>query len=472
MLLLTSSLITRCSESVVSWTRRSVTWGVALALTAVSLSASHAEELVWLTDLEQAKQQAAAEKKSIFVDFTGSDWCVWCIRLDREVLAMPEFQKAAEDFVFVKLDFPNDRTNQPAEERARNEELSKAYAVSGFPTVLLLDDQGRPFASTGYQAGGPEAYISHLDELLAKRAERDAALEKAAQATGLDRARLLDQAIAQLDPSVVTRFYKEVVDEIGMLDANDEAGLRTKYFAAEDKERLAALIARVDVAARNLGPAQALATVDAALQEQRMPPEVRREILSRKVAILRKAEMINDIAAAYDEILSIEGLPNHIYEQDFVAKAYALVAAGDPEGAIETLTDRIQSTLENRPLVQTRAELYARTDRYEEALKDLQIVWQHAQREPEVLVEVAIAEADCLLSLEREDDAIAALDRVLGRSDLDEELRGDTLIEKAMILRELDRVEDAIKAEDEAVKITTDARRRAQLLQIIESLRK
>lgn len=431
-----------------------------------------AQELHWYTDLDQAKEEAAAEKKSILVDFTGSDWCVWCIRLDREVLSTVEFQKAAEKFVFVKLDFPNDRSNQPAEERSRNEELSNQYGVSGFPTVLLLDDQGRPYASTGYQAGGPEAYMAHLDTLLAKRAERDAALEKAAEATGLDRARLLDQAIASLDPSVVNRFYREIVDEIGTLDANDEAGLRTKYFAAEDKERLAALVARVDVAARNLAVTQALETVDQALLEQRLPAEIRREILSRKVAILRKADLLSDIAAAYDEILAIEGLPRHIYEQDFVAKAYALVAAGDEEAAIETLTQRISSTLENRPLVQVRAELYSRTERYEEALADLQTVWNNSLREPDVLVEVAIAQADCLLSLEREDEAIAALDRVLERNDLDEELRGDTLIEKAMILRELDRVQAATEAEDEAVRITTDARRRAQLLKIIESLRK
>ena len=446
--------------------------GVLLASWIASAHRSAGEELNWLTDLDEAKQVAQAEGKSIFVDFTGSDWCVWCIRLDREVLATEEFAAAADKWVFVKLDFPNDRSNQPAEERARNEELSKEYSVSGFPTVLLLDDQGRPFASTGYREGGPEPYLQHLEEMLVVRATRDAMFEKAEAATGLERARLLDEAIGSIDTSVVNQFYREVVEEIGTLDADDEAGLRSKYFAAEDKERQAELLARVDLAARGLAAPQALVTVEEVLAEKRLPADVRHEIIQRKIAILRKAGLENDMVLAYDELLAIEGLAPFVYEQDFVAKAYALVAIGREEDAIETLTNRIASTLENRSLLQTRAELFARTDRYEDALKDLAVVASHAQREPDVLVEVAVAQADCLLSLEREDEALAALDQVLARKDLDEELRGDTLIEKAMILRELDRSDEAVTAEDEAVRITTDARRRAQLLQIIETLRK
>ena len=82
----------------------------------------------WLTDLEAAKKQAAAEKKDILVDFTGSDWCVWCIRLKKEVFDQKAFEPAAKDFVFVELDFPRGKQQDPAV-KAKNEALAKQFSI-------------------------------------------------------------------------------------------------------------------------------------------------------------------------------------------------------------------------------------------------------------------------------------------------------------------------------------------------------
>ncbi|GDY18117.1 hypothetical protein LBMAG55_14400 [Verrucomicrobiota bacterium] len=118
----------------------------------------------WLTDLEAAKKQAAAEKKDILVDFTGSDWCGWCIRLKKEVFDQPEFAEASKKFVLVELDFPRGKKQSP-ELKAKNEALSKQFAIAGFPTILLLDAQGQVYAQTGYQEGGAKQYLAHLDTL-------------------------------------------------------------------------------------------------------------------------------------------------------------------------------------------------------------------------------------------------------------------------------------------------------------------
>lgn len=118
----------------------------------------------WLTDLEAAKKQAAAEKKDILVDFTGSDWCGWCIRLKKEVFDQPEFAEASKKFVLVELDFPRGKKQAP-ELKAKNEALSKQFAIAGFPTILLLDAQGQVYAQTGYQEGGAKQYLAHLDTL-------------------------------------------------------------------------------------------------------------------------------------------------------------------------------------------------------------------------------------------------------------------------------------------------------------------
>ena len=134
---------------------------IALCLSVVAVSAAEP----WLTDLEAAKKVAQAEKKEILVDFTGSDWCGWCIRLKKEVFDQKEFAAATKDFVLVELDYPQ-KKQQSAEVKAKNKALSEKFAIEGFPTIMLLDSNGEAFAQTGYQDGGPVKYLAHLAELL------------------------------------------------------------------------------------------------------------------------------------------------------------------------------------------------------------------------------------------------------------------------------------------------------------------
>ena len=122
----------------------------------------------WETDFELAKQRAKDEKKDLLVDFTGSDWCGWCIRLKKEVFDQPAFQEyAKKNLIMVELDYPRKKV-LPEKEKKQNEELAKKYEIQGYPTILLLNSKGREVARTGYQEGGPEKYIEHVKELLKK----------------------------------------------------------------------------------------------------------------------------------------------------------------------------------------------------------------------------------------------------------------------------------------------------------------
>lgn len=117
----------------------------------------------WLTDLDAAKAKAAKENKYILVDFTGSDWCGWCIKLDNEVFSKPEYKTWAEkNLVQVSLDFPRKKA-QSADLKAKNNALAQQYGVTGFPTILILSPKGELVQKTGYQKGGPAAYVSHLE---------------------------------------------------------------------------------------------------------------------------------------------------------------------------------------------------------------------------------------------------------------------------------------------------------------------
>ncbi len=135
---------------------------ISFSLFGFSASAGEA----WLTDLEAAQAKAKAENKSILVDFTGSDWCGWCIKLDEEVFSQADFKEYAEaELVLVEIDFP--RKKQISDElSAKNEELAKKYGVRGFPTILLLSPDGEILGRTGYQRGGAAEYVTHIKDLL------------------------------------------------------------------------------------------------------------------------------------------------------------------------------------------------------------------------------------------------------------------------------------------------------------------
>ena len=121
----------------------------------------------WTEDYKAAQQEARAAGKFLLLDFTGSDWCGWCKRLDAEVFSKKAFKEyAAKNFVGVTIDFPHGRS-LPASRKRTNEELAGKYEVMGFPTIILLAPDETVVGRTGYQFGGPEAYVQHLEAMIA-----------------------------------------------------------------------------------------------------------------------------------------------------------------------------------------------------------------------------------------------------------------------------------------------------------------
>lgn len=121
----------------------------------------------WFADFDKAQAKAKEAKKDLLVDFTGSDWCGWCIRLDKEVFSQDAFKAGVEDhFILVALDFPRDEAllaKVPNPER--NQELGEKYGVRGYPSILLMTPDGTVYGRTGYRPGGAEPYVQHLNEL-------------------------------------------------------------------------------------------------------------------------------------------------------------------------------------------------------------------------------------------------------------------------------------------------------------------
>ena len=121
-----------------------------------------AGEPQWETDLQVAQKLAAKGDRAILVNFSGSDWCGWCKKLDREVFRNEKFLDFADkELVLVQIDFPRYK-KLSSELRKANEGLAKEYGVQGFPTVLLLDANKKVLLRTGFQPGGASSYVDHL----------------------------------------------------------------------------------------------------------------------------------------------------------------------------------------------------------------------------------------------------------------------------------------------------------------------
>ncbi|HTD68765.1 MAG TPA: thioredoxin family protein, partial [Candidatus Limnocylindria bacterium] len=118
-----------------------------------------------LTDYDAALKQAKDENKLVLIDFTGSDWCGWCIKLKSEVFDQPEFAAFANaNLVLLEVDFPRRKTLSAAQ-RSANAKLADLYNVRGYPTVFILNTTGRPISQINYEGGGASAFIQGLKKI-------------------------------------------------------------------------------------------------------------------------------------------------------------------------------------------------------------------------------------------------------------------------------------------------------------------
>lgn len=138
---------------------------VALLACWAALQVSAADKIAWQTDVPKAEAQAKTENKLVLLDFTGSDWCGWCIKLDHETFSKSEWADyAKKNLVSVEVDFPRAK-EQSASLKSANEALQKKYNVEGFPTIVVLKPDGTVvWKHEGYLAGGPKAMIAEIEK--------------------------------------------------------------------------------------------------------------------------------------------------------------------------------------------------------------------------------------------------------------------------------------------------------------------
>ena len=120
----------------------------------------------WRTDFNNAASAAKVSGKYILLDFSGSDWCGWCKRLEKEVFSQDAFKEFAEEnLVCVLIDFPSAK-KQPKELKQQNKDLARKYDIKGYPTIIILSPDGKLVGKSGYLQGGPWEYARHLKKII------------------------------------------------------------------------------------------------------------------------------------------------------------------------------------------------------------------------------------------------------------------------------------------------------------------
>lgn len=137
----------------------------------------------WLTDLPTAQAKAQAENKSVLIHFSGSDWCGWCMKLRKEVFAKAEFDSyARSNLVLLIVDFPKHKP-VAAGIQSTNQRVAEQFQVQGFPTLILLDCQGKRLGNVNYSQGGTKPFLAEVERLRQSTLAHETAAAALAAAT-------------------------------------------------------------------------------------------------------------------------------------------------------------------------------------------------------------------------------------------------------------------------------------------------
>lgn len=287
----------------------------------------------WMNDLEAAKARAAAENKAVLVDFTGSDWCGWCIRLRQQVLDTPAFEAYAKDkFVLMEVDVPQ---NPKFDKNllARNQKLCEQYGVEGFPTILVLNPKGDVVGGVGGFVPTVDAISKPLDAAL----NTAALLQKAESQQGAEQLATLAQAYRSL-PEDLRQNAVALRQRIISLDPQDTTGLVRLQRIQDQREALQRKLSTTETTS------QAIAAIDEALATAE--PENKPGMLQIKFQIvLMSAQTVDDVKAA-------AAIARQAVDADPKAspEAYKRVDAitADPEGILKRL-QRVRSQVQGAP---------------------------------------------------------------------------------------------------------------------------
>lgn len=274
----------------------------ALLIAARALSAAGA--LVWQPDFGEASKLAKDGKQDFFVFVNGSDWSAAARAYKKTVIQSPVLEQAfGKAFVWLEVDRPDRAT---AEQKAAAQK-NKGFEVvlRNYPGVALLDADGRCYLKLEAPQGGVDALVAAVKQARALKDRRDATLERAAKATGVERAKLLGAALEGMGDYALQNgrhSHRALLDEIKKLDPQDAAGTLRRLTFNPDA-----------LAERELWPlvnekkyAEALALVDKELKDARNNLWLRQHLLGLRFYVFQSQERLDEAVQTLKQIIQAD----------------------------------------------------------------------------------------------------------------------------------------------------------------------
>ncbi|MBI9098541.1 MAG: thioredoxin family protein [Spirochaetaceae bacterium] len=192
----------------------------------------------WINDMTVALERAKTEDKDLLINFTGSDWCSWCIKIRDEIFSHNEFiDEAPKDFILVEIDFPQS-IKQSENLKAQNSQLQMKYAIQGYPTIILTDSVGNPYGQAGYQPGGPVVYMNHLLELKGKNRKAEQLLIDAENSSGREKLVKLNDYYLLKEADGNTEITDRIMNTIIEEDKDNQYGFKKAYEIRKDTNNI------------------------------------------------------------------------------------------------------------------------------------------------------------------------------------------------------------------------------------------
>lgn len=258
----------------------------------------------WLVGLSRAKEVAAESGKDLLLSFAGSDWIPPSIDLEERVLSKKAFAEAAlKDFVLVRLDFPRKLHIQSEELQRENLAAASEYEVQSYPTVVLADSQGRPYAATGWKSGvSVESLLKRLSELQEKRKQRDAHFAAAEKAEGEEKVRHLVQGLEGQTPGIILKFYEPEYRKIVELDPENYGGMENVVFYEKSLE----MRTKLDALAEKDQWEEAIQVLDEFGETQAKTTQQKQQIEFFKLNGLLQLKRVDEVMPFLDRVIAMD----------------------------------------------------------------------------------------------------------------------------------------------------------------------
>lgn len=283
---------------------------ILLPIAAILLTGVTGASETWSTNPAEAMQQATAQKKGVMLEFTGSDWCGACIMQKKQALSLPGVQEdIAAAFIPVELDFPR-KKQQDEQTKAMLETYKKSYGITGFPTLVFADAQGRPVHTVvGYS--NPDQVMQDTEKAAEALKTQQALTDKlAGRLTDQQRRDALVQLLKTVPQSSIRTFYKPALEELAKLDPQDASGIRTglnrKELLNTQREELADTFRQKNILIlAEQKPDEALSIMDGYLKKDGLLPEIKQAVLLHKAHVLMQQNRVNELEQPLKEAVAL-----------------------------------------------------------------------------------------------------------------------------------------------------------------------